>query len=87
MDGFNACFRVEADGIPAPWSTRRSVIIEAFLHSTVKLIKVNVLVDGPGTSQRHVGRVLRESLHGSGARSFAVAVRIAGIERSIVMEH
>jgi hypothetical protein len=53
----------------------------------VKPVKIHFFIIGAGTTKSHVRRVLGECLQWSGALTFAVAVGIAGIERSIVVEH
>jgi hypothetical protein len=53
----------------------------------VEPVKIHFFIVGAGTTKSHVGRVLGERLQRSGALSFAVAVGITGIERTIVVEH
>lgn len=63
------------------------IVIVAFVHGSVEQVQINVGIVWPCTSKGHIGRVLGECLHGCSAQALAVTVRIAGIERPIVMEH
>jgi hypothetical protein len=50
-------------------------------------IEINVRVVRAGTAKGHVRRTLGEGLHRCGADTSSVAVRVAGIEGTIVVEH
>jgi hypothetical protein len=53
----------------------------------METIKIYFVVIRTGATESHVGRVLGECLHRGSALAFAVAVRVARIEGSIMMEH
>lgn len=48
---------------------------------------VGTLVEGSGSAQGHVQRVLGESLHRGAAAALSVAVGVCGVEWAIVVEH
>lgn len=52
----------------------------------VELFDVNVLVDRARATNHVVRRVFRKGLHGGPCRAFAITVRVAGIERTIMVE-
>jgi hypothetical protein len=62
-------------------------IIVPFLHPAMEKIEIDVRVVGACTAQSHVGGTFREGLHWRGTYTAAIAVGVAGIERTIVVEH
>jgi hypothetical protein len=89
VDGVEAGGRDKRDGI-GPGALNGCCVTEivvCLFHSTMEKIKVNVGVVGACAAQGHVAGVLGECLHGRCARALPVTVRIAGVKRTVVVEH
>jgi hypothetical protein len=60
--------------------------VESFFATAVESVKIDARVQRSRTSKSHVRRVGRESFHGSAAVFLDVTMRVASVERPVVVE-
>ena len=87
VDGVHSGGWIEAVAGVGVATSGSGEIVVSFLHSAVEKVEIDVGVVRAGTTESHVGRTLGESLHWCSADTSSVAVGVAGIEWTIVMEH
>jgi len=87
MNLFDAVGRVERlHMLSRHLSARLGVVVERILATSMKPVEIDVLVQRTRSSQNVVGRIYGECLHRGTNILFTVAVWVACIERSVVME-
>jgi hypothetical protein len=89
MNGFDPCSGIERHGLIL---FEKSVISSCRVVSitlcgvTMKEREIKVAIIWSSTTQRHVFRVLGESLHRSSPDAFTIAMGVTGIEGTIMVE-
>ncbi|KAL7355762.1 hypothetical protein ACKS0A_05634 [Histoplasma ohiense] len=89
MNRFQFCCWVERCALAylaASQTTSACIIRIPLSPSPMEEIEIDIAIIRASPAQSHVSRILRESLHWGRTRSFTIAVGVACIERSIMVE-